>query len=133
MKNKFLLPVVIAMSAALWVGCVNTVSGNKTAGVPWVTDRVQARYERSLDQVFNAAKDVLIRNGTIGSAGTLFNQTNDVRVIEGKVKQDNVWIRVEAIDPRLTALTVQTRTSKGGTDMPLAHELDKEIALELAR
>jgi hypothetical protein len=28
---------------------------------------------------------------------------------------------------------VQTRTSKGGTDMSLAHELDKEIALELAR
>jgi hypothetical protein len=133
MKNIFLLLISLASLGVTLVGCVNTVSGNKTAGVPWLNDRVEARYERSLDQVFNAAKDVIIRNGTISSAGTLFNQTNDVRVIEGKVKQQNVWLRIEALDPRLTAVTVQTRTSKGGADMPLAHEIDKEIALELAR
>jgi hypothetical protein len=133
MKNKFLWFVSLLTVSVVLAGCINTVSGNKTAGVPWLKDRVQARYERSLDQVFNAARDVLTRNGTIGSAGTLFNQTNDVRVIEGKVKQNSVFVRIEAVEPRLTHLTVQTRTSKGGTDMSLAHELDKEIALELAR
>jgi hypothetical protein len=133
MKNKFLLMISLATLSAALVGCINTVSGNKTAAVPFVKDRVEARYPRSLDQVFDATKTVLLRNGTIGSAGTLFNQTNDVRVISGKVKQDNVWVRIETVEPRLTALTVQTRTSKGGSDMPLAHELDKEIALELAR
>lgn len=133
MKNKFLLLISLVSLSAVLVGCVKTVTGNKTAGVPWVKDRTEARYERSLDQVFNASKDVLLRNGTISSAGTIFNQTNDVRVLVGKVKQNNVWIRMEAIEPRLTALTVQTRTGNGGTDMPLAHELDKEIALELSR
>jgi hypothetical protein len=63
----------------------------------------------------------------------LFNAMNDVRVIEGKIKQDNVWIRVEGIDARLTQLTVQVRTTKGTSDMALAHELDKEVALHLSR
>jgi len=43
-----------------------------------------------------------------------------------------VWIRVEAIDPQITQVTVQARTSVGG-DSQEAHELDKEIALQLAR
>lgn len=133
MKNKFLLLVSLASITTAVVGCVNTVSGSKIAAVPWVNDRIEARYERSMDQVFNASKDVLLRNGTIGSAGTLFNQTNDVRVLEGKVKQSNVWIRIESLEPRLTSLVVQIRTSKGVADMPLAHEIDKEIALELTR
>lgn len=133
MKTNFLSLIACASLAAAVVGCVNTVSGNKIAGVPFIKDQVEARYERKLDAVFNASKEVLLRNGTIISAGTLFNQTNDVRVIEGKVKQVSVWLRMEALDPRLTALTVQTRTSNGGTDINLAHELDKEIALDLAR
>ena len=133
MKNKFLILVSVVSIGAAVCGCVNTVSGTRTAGVPWVSDRVQARYPRKLDQVFNATKDVVMRNGTISSAGSLFNQTNEVRVLEAKVRQDNVWIRIEAVEPNVTQLTVQTRTTKGGTDMQLAHELDKEIALELSR
>ena len=132
MKNKFLLLASLATLSVAIVGCVNTVTGTKTAGVPWVNDKSAARYERGLDEVFNATKNVLMRNGTIGSAGTLFNQTNDVRVIEGKVKQENIYIRVEAIEPRLTELTIQARTTSGGTDPALAHELDKQTALELS-
>ena len=133
MKSKCFLFVSLLTVAVAAVGCINTVTGTKTAAVPLMRDRVEARYERTLDQVFNASKDILLRNGTISSAGTLFNQTNDVRVLEGKVKQCNVWVRIEALEPRLTALTVQTRTTKGAPEMNLAHELDKEIALELAR
>ena len=133
MKNKLILLVsLVALSSAI-VGCVNTVSGKKTAGVPWVNDRSDAKYERSLDQVFNATRDVLIRNGTVTSAGTLYNQTNDVRVIEGQVKQETIYVRIEALESRLTALTIQARTPNGGADVLMAHELDKQIALELAR
>jgi virulence-associated protein VapD len=124
--------VLIGISAAL-VGCVNTVGGTKTTAVPFLKDRVEARYERSLDQVFSAAKDVLARNGAIARAGTLYNQTNDIRVLEGKVKQATVWIRVESVEAHLTGVTVQSRTSRGGADLALAHEIDKEIALQLAR
>lgn len=133
MKNKIVVTVSLLAFCALVAGCVNTVSGKKTAGIPWVKDRAEARYERSLDQVFNATRDVLLRNGTINSAGTIFNQTNDVRVIEGRVKQETIYVRIEALEPRLTALTIQTRTPNGGADVLMAHELDKQIALELAR
>lgn len=133
MKYKFILFAGLLTLSAVLVGCINTVSGQKTAGVPWLKDRAAARYERTLDQVFNATKVVLARNGTIGSAGSIFSQTNDVRVIEGKVKQNSVYVRMEAIEPRLTQLTIQIRTSGGGTDKVLAHQLDKEIALELTR
>ncbi|HTI99235.1 MAG TPA: hypothetical protein VL527_10165 [Dongiaceae bacterium] len=119
--------------SALVVGCVNTVDGNKRAAFPFLKDRVEARYERPVDQVVTAAKEVLAYNGTIDSTGQLFNQTNEVRVLEGKVKQRTVWIRVEAVDPRVTGLTVQVRTSGGTSDLDLAHELDKEIALKLVR
>ncbi|MFM2081736.1 MAG: hypothetical protein RL380_427 [Verrucomicrobiota bacterium] len=133
MKNKFLLLVSCTVLAVVALGCVNTVTGGKKAAVPFMRDRVQARYERSLDKVTAAAAVVLTRNGSIGTSGSLHNQTNAVNIIEAKVRQCNVWVRLEALDPRLTEVSVQTRTTRGGTDLPLAQELDKEIALELAR
>lgn len=133
MKTKISLLLALTGVTAAIVGCINTVGGTKTAAVPFLKDRVEARYERPLEQVFGAAKDVLTRNGAIASAGTLYNQTNDIRVLEGKVKQSTVWIRVEAIDPHLTGVAVQSRTSHGGADRDLAIEIDKEIALQLAR
>lgn len=133
MKTKIAAFLACLGVSALIVGCVNTVDGNKRAAFPFMKDRVEARYERPVDQVVTAAKEVLAYNGTIDSTGQLYNQTNEVRVLEGKVKQRTVWIRVEAVDPRVTGLTVQVRTSGGTTDLDLAHELDKEIALKLVR
>lgn len=133
MKIKLFAASVLVGASALLVGCINTVGGTKTAAVPFVKDQVQARYERSLEQVYVAAKEVLARNGAISRAGTLYNQTNDIRVLEGKVKQTTVWIRVESVDPHLTDVIVQSRTSRGGSDLALAHEIDKEIALQLVR
>jgi hypothetical protein len=49
----------------------------------------------------------------------------------GKVNQKNVWMRVAAVDPKITAVTVQSRSKMGGSDVDLAHELEKEIALQL--
>jgi hypothetical protein len=130
MKIKFIafLPL-----AGLLAGCINTVTDTKTAAVPWFnSDRVAARYERPADVVYEAAKDVLTHDGALESAGSLYNQTNAVQVLSGKVQQDNVWVRVEAVEPHLTALTVQTRTPHGLADRDLAIEIDKEIALQLA-
>jgi predicted component of type VI protein secretion system len=134
MKINTLAFLSLAGTAALLAGCINTVSGTKTGAVPTFTkDRVQARYERPAEAVYNAAKEVVAHNGSVTSAGSLYNQTNDVRVLSGKIQQDDVWIRVEGIEPRLTALTVQTRTSHGMADRDLAIEIDKEVALQLAR
>lgn len=133
MKTKFLTLLATVGLAALVISCVNTVSGHKTVGVPLVKDKVEGRYERPLDQVFTAAKEVIAYNGTLVNDSTLHAETNVVRTVEGKVNQRSVWVRVEQIDPKVTAVTVQARTKGGGTDIDLAHEMEKQIAVKLVR
>ena len=130
MKTKFLAALFgVALVA---VGCVSTVGENKTGGVPLVSDRIQAKYPRSVDQVFTAARLVMSQKGTVSSETNLLGQTNAVRVLQGKVNQRSVWMRVEGAGSGITALTIQVRTSGGGTDKALAHQLDKDIAVNLA-
>ena len=135
MKNQFILLTAFTVLALTAVGCISTVSGNRTGTFWFNSDRVEARYERPIDQVFTAAKSVLAHNGTLTLDGSASGQTNAVRVLEGQVKQHPVWIRVEGLDARLTEIKVQARTSKnmGVADLDLAHEIDKEIALQLTR
>jgi hypothetical protein len=118
-------------------GCVDTVTGRKTAAVPFMKDKIESRYERPSEQVFQAAKEVIAFNGTLINEGVLYGQTNVVanlvKTVEGKVNQRTVWVRIEQVEPRLTAVAVQTRTSGGGTDIELAAEIDKQIALKLVR
>jgi hypothetical protein len=131
MKVKF----IAALTGVLFIaiGCVKTVNDRHTAAVPFVTDKVEGRYERSVDQVYEAAKEVIKFNGSLLRESTLLGGTNAVRTLEGKVKQRTVWVRVEAVEPKVTSVKVQARTSAGGTDVALVHELDKQIALQLAR
>ncbi|HEV2394687.1 MAG TPA: DUF3568 family protein [Verrucomicrobiae bacterium] len=129
MKLKFLAMSIGAV--LLLAGCVSTVNQRTTPGMPFIKDRVEGRYERSVDEVFQAAKQVISNNGVLVNESTLYNQTNTVKTVEGKVNQRNVWVRVEPVDPKITQVTVQTRTPGGGADIDLAHELEKEIALKL--
>ena len=135
MKTKIF--AAICGLTILAVGCVDTVGGRKTAGVPFVKDTIYAKYERPLDDVFQAARDVVKFNGTLVSEGTLFGVTNTVnstaKIVEGKVNQRNVWVRMEQVDPKTTSIAVQTRTPGGGGDIDLAAEIDKQIALKLVR
>ena len=122
----------VAGVAIVATGCVSTVSGTKTGGVPFVRDRVEARYERPAGQVFEAAKEVVKFDGTLVSETTLHG-TNNVLALEGRVNQRSVWISVEQVDPKVSLVLVQARTKGGGTDQSLCHQLDKEIALKLVR
>lgn len=135
MKFKFFAGLI--GMAVLVAGCVNTVTGGKTAGIPFIKDRIEARYEKPAEPVFQAARQVLAENGTLITEGTLYGQTNAlgnmVRTIKGKVDDRTVYVRVEALDPRITGTTVQTRTSSGISDLDLAAQIDKQIALKLAR
>jgi len=133
MKTKFFTSVAVLALVAFVVGCVNTVSGRKTAAVPFLKDRVQGRYERPVEEVFTAAKEVIKVNGTLLNESTLHTSTNSVRVLEGKVNQRSVWVRVEEIDPKVSGVTVQVRNKAGGKDTDLTHELEKQIALKLVR
>ncbi len=116
----------------LGAGCISTVNDSRTAGVPFGKDKVTGNYQRSVDQVFAAAKEVVAFNGAIAKESVLYNQTNMVKTIEGKVNQRTVWVRVEGVEPNLTAVTVQARTKGGGADVDLTHEIEKQIAVKLA-
>ena len=126
--------IVLALFGAVLVGagCYNTVNDHSRMGVPFVKDKIEARYERPVDQVFQAAKDVVLTDGALVNEGTIYSDTNSVKTVQGKVNQRDVWIRIEAIDPKVTAVTVQTRTPGGATDMDLAHQLATEIGIKLA-
>ena len=128
--NRTIL-AILSGAVLIGAGCISTVNDRKVAGVPFIKDQVEGRYERPVEPIFKAAKDVVSRLGTLVNESTLFNQTNSVKTVQGKVNQRNVWIRIEAIDPKVTSVIVQTRTSAGGSDVELAHEIEKEIALEL--
>jgi len=131
MKEKIFL--LLLGASLITTGCISTVTGRSTAGVPFVKDKVEGRYERTLDQVYDAAKEVLKFNGTLVNESILHSETNTVKTVEGKVNQRTVWVRVEAMDPKITGVAVQTRTSGGGSDLDLAHEIEKQIAVRLVK
>jgi hypothetical protein len=131
MKKLFF--ATLAGAAIVAAGCVSTVSGTHSPAVTWSKDQVQGRYERTLDQVYQASVLVIQHNGVLITEYIPHDNTNAVRSLEGKVNDENVWIRVEAVDPKITEVTVQTRSSWGVSDIDLSHELEKEIALQLAR
>jgi Protein of unknown function (DUF3568) len=135
MKTKFFLALMGL--ALLAVGCVDTVSGSKAGGAPFVKDKIRSRYERPSEEVYQAAKEVIMHDGVLVNENTLHGQTNSVnqvlRAVQGKINECRVWVSVEQISPSISAVTVQTRTKTGYSDIDLAAQLDKEIALKLVR
>ena len=127
---KTILFAAMLAAGLLVIGCVNTVNDHSTAGMPFTKDRVEGRYPRTVDQVFQAAKDVIKKNGVLVNESILY-QTNMVKTIEAKVNQCSVYVRVEPVDPKITSIIVQARTSGGGSAIDTAHELEKQVALQL--
>jgi uncharacterized lipoprotein NlpE involved in copper resistance len=124
------------MMAALVVstGCVNTASGSKTPAVPLVRDKVEGRYERPVAQVYEAAKEVVRFNGQLLKEVTSYTPEGvSIMGLEGMVQDRKVYIGVKQEDQSVTSIAVQVRTSAGGTDLSLAHELEKQVALKLVR
>ena len=130
MKKIFFAALVGAVIVT--AGCVHTVADTHSPAMTWSKDKITARYERSLDQVYSAAVAVVNNNGVVLTEYIPHDTTNSVRALSGKVNQRNVWVRVEAVDPKITELTVQARSSWGVSDVALSSELVTEIALKLA-
>jgi hypothetical protein len=130
---KKLILAALAGIALVTAGCVHTVTDTHSAAMTWSTDKISARYQRSVDQVYQAAVTVIQNNGVILTEYIPHDTTNTVRALSGKVNQKNVWVRVEAVDPKITELTIQARSSWGVSDVALASELVTEVALQLAR
>ena len=110
----------------LWLtGCVSTVDGRHRAGVPFIKDEVEGRYERPVLECWAAAKDVLAFNGQLTS------EDHQRSTLQATVNQGNVWVKVEPLDQKVTRVIIQTRKS-GGTDRQLAAEIKSQIAIRLA-
>ena len=126
MKWILLFASSIVAAGLLTSACTPAVDGRMAPGVPFIKDRVEARYEKPVLDVWTAAKDVINYNGRVYSEDVMKS------TLEGSVNQKTVWVKVEPMDDKITKVTVQARSKLGGGDIELASELDKQIALRLA-
>lgn len=131
MKIKFF--AVLAGIAFVTAGCISTVSDTHTPAITWSKDNLSQRYERTIDQAYQASVAVIQSNGVLITEYIPHDTTNSVRSLQGKVNEKNVWIRVELVDPKTTEVTVQVRSKWGVSDVSLASELLTQVALQLAR
>ena len=130
---KKLILAALAGAALISTGCVQTVNDTHSFAATWGKDSVAGRYQRPVDQVYQASVAVIQSNGVMISEFIPHDTTNTVRSLEARVNDRKVWIRVEGVAPNVTQVDVQARTSWGLRDLDLVHELEKEIALQLAR
>ena len=126
MKMKLLALIFAASLTGLVTGCIETVDGRTEPGVPFVKNKIEGTYEVAPQRLFEAAKAVLARNGQLVAENLINNS------LQAKVNQESVWVEVEAIDPKpISRITVQVRTRSGAGDVDLAHDLEKQIALQM--
>jgi len=131
MKTKFLAGILGTL--IIGAGCVGTVNDRTTVADPFVNDKLENRYERSQDQAYSASVDVIKTMGAVERETIISPGTNQVKAIEGRVNTRKVWVRVQSVDPKVIAVTVQVRTSTGASDKPLTHEIATQIAVKLAQ
>lgn len=125
MNLKTLLPVALAAVTLVLSGCVETVDGRHRAGMPFMKDRIEGRYERPAADVMGAARDVLRQQGNLTSEDTVRSS------LQGVVEKANVWIAVDAIEKGVSRVVVQARRN-GVPDVELAAHLEKSIAVRLS-
>ena len=125
MRKHFSIALLAAAMAVAAGGCRSTPDGRMKAGVPFVKDTIESRYQRPVPQIFKAAREVLAQNGTLTSENTISN------TLEAKVDTRAVIITVDEVEPGVSRIRTQVRTSSGGGDIDLAAELDKQVALRL--
>lgn len=88
-------------------------------------DTVVSRYERPLAQVINSAREVLSRTGSITGDDVVNN------AVSAKIDNRSVWVTVAEVEPLVTEIKVRVRSSRGTSDLVMAAEIDKQIALGL--
>lgn len=127
MKNKIFALLFCGCLVALFSGCVSTLDGHSQAGWPTSHDRIESFYPRPPAQVFAASKEVIKFMGVLTADNTVSS------IAMGKINTSTVWIQVSQKDETVSGVVVQVRTKGGGTDIGLASEVDKRIALQLTQ
>jgi hypothetical protein len=124
MKLNLLGLAAAAALLAMVSGCTTAPDGSKHVAVPG-KNQIVSRYERNVDQIFNAAKEVLRFNGT------LTREELVTHTLEARVDTRTVWVGVEEVEPKITKVTVKALKKSKMADVDLAAEIDKQIALRL--
>jgi hypothetical protein len=122
-KTLSLLAIILL---AVTTGCYQTASGGKKAGVPFVKDTIEGRYQRPPAAIFQAARQVLELNGTLTGENTINSS------LEAQVDNRTVIVKVDEVETGVSRLVVQARKKGGAADIDLAAEIEKQIALKLA-
>ena len=68
---------------------------------------------------------MLSRNGTVTNDDVVTN------TLTARIDKRTVYVTVKEVEPLVTEVTVQVRTSRGTGDLTVASEIDKQIALGL--
>lgn len=126
MKVNFIRFLAVAMMLALFTGCYSTPDNRTKVGMPMAKDKIESRYERPVETIFAAAKEVLRFNGTLYGENTISH------TLEAKVDTRTVYVSVDEVEPKISRVVVQARTKARMPDVDLAAEIDKQIALKLA-
>ncbi|MCF7763094.1 MAG: hypothetical protein K9N62_05425 [Verrucomicrobia bacterium] len=127
MKHHFLVLLLAGSIALLGSGCFSSPDGRMRPGVPFSNDTIESRYQRSVDEIFTAAKAVLQFNGT------LYGENTIKKTLEAKIDTRTVWVAVDEVEPNVSRVRVQARRKGGLADIALSSEIDKQIALRLTQ
>jgi len=114
------------VAAGVLSGCYSTPDGRTKAGVPFMKDKFEGRYQRPVAAIFTAARQVLELNGTLTGENTI-NHT-----LDAKVDTRTVIVKVDEVEPGVSRVLVAARKKGGAPDLDLAQEIEKQIALKLA-
>ncbi|MCF7668453.1 MAG: hypothetical protein K9N48_01600 [Verrucomicrobia bacterium] len=125
MKKNMLAFFMAGLALLFTAGCVSTLDGHMRAGVPFLKDTIEGRYEKPVDEIFAAAKKVLEFNGA------LYGENTIKKTLEAKVDTRTVFVKIDEVEPGISRVRVQVRNKGGGTDIDLASEIEKQIALQL--
>ena len=114
-------------------GCVRTMEDTHTPAIWFGRDKFDEHFPRSVAQVYAAAVAVVASDGALVSEYVPHDTTNEIRSLQARVNNCDVWIKVKGLSraPAATALIVQARTQNGTGAEVLANQLENEIAIEL--
>lgn len=119
--------VCLMLLLTLSNGCTNVPGKGSRFKVPFIKNGFVSRYERSPDQVREAALKVLATQGQLTMNDVVNSQ------IAARVDNRDVVVYIQSIESGITEVITQIHNKWGGTDLNLAREIDKQIALQLPR
>lgn len=123
---KLLFAMLLCSVLTLATGCVDTVDGRSTPGVLVTKDKIIKRFDRNVPQVLTATRAVLTRNGKLMVDNIAAN------TLEARINEREVWVRVSAVEPKLTEVTVQARSGMAA-DIEMAADISTQIAVQLTQ